>query len=200
MDGTRVSWKWRLRVWWARWRLPALLARFDEEKVIAAFSAISGGVSLGILTLAAGLTSLPLMFPPLGPSAFILFTMPMSKTAASRTVVLGHGVSLLAGLFAWHLCAWTGASPFVAAAIAFAVASTAMLTVDAPHPPAAATALVVALGMVQQWWHPLVLMAAVVALVAQAALFSRLVGLPKPLWRFKSISDDNPFDAGDAVG
>ena len=56
----------------------------NPQFVVLLFVTTSGVTALGTITLAAFLTNLPLLFPPLGPSAFILFRTPMSPQAAPR--------------------------------------------------------------------------------------------------------------------
>ena len=51
------------------------------------------------------LARLPLLFPPLGPSAFILFYTPMSVAASPRNVIMAHFLAVGAGLGALHLLA-----------------------------------------------------------------------------------------------
>ena len=80
----RMSLKMRWLVWRARLSTPALLARHDETKVISTMAALNGGGAILTIGLFAWLTDLPLVFPALGPSTFILFTMPLTRGADMR--------------------------------------------------------------------------------------------------------------------
>jgi len=153
-------------------------------------------VALGIISAAAYLTKLPLLFPPLGPSAFVLFRTPMSAAACPRSVILSHAIALGIGLLFLQLSAalfpesvasgllelsW----PRVAAiALSMGAISIVMIALGCSHPPAAATAIIAAMGY---FHNPLQIggfLAAVGLLVAQAFLFHRLLGgLPYPRWR-----------------
>ena len=57
-----------------------------------------------------------------------------------------------------------------------------MILLNVPHPPAAATAMIVALGVITKTWYLLVLEAAVALLVAQAIVINRRTGVSYPLW------------------
>ncbi|GAA0654337.1 hypothetical protein GCM10010193_00570 [Kitasatospora atroaurantiaca] len=51
------------------------------------------------------------------------------------------------------------------------------------HPPAGATTLIVAMGLLRTPGQLAVIMLAVVLLVVQGLLVNRLAGIPYPLWR-----------------
>ena len=91
-----------LRLRWLRWRarlsVPSLLASADERSVVSRVAAINGGLAILIISLFAWLTDLPLLFPVLGPSAFILFSKPFSADAAPRSVVGGHFIAMATAL------------------------------------------------------------------------------------------------------
>jgi len=70
------------------------------------FVLITGSAALGIISLAAWLTKLPLLFPPLGPSAFILFYTPMSEQASPRSVFVSHAMGVSAGFAALWIMNW----------------------------------------------------------------------------------------------
>ncbi len=157
---------------------------------------LEGATALGILSVTAYLIRLPLLFPPLGPSAFILFRTPMAKAASPRSVFLSHATALLSGLVAVRLVSWlfpetAPATPadiswtsIGALALAMGLSSVAMITLRCSHPPAAATALIAAMGYITTWSHALGLLAAVSLLLAQAFIFNRIFsGLPYPRWR-----------------
>ena len=57
-----------------------------------------------------------------------------------------------------------------------------MIRLNVPHPPAAATTLIVSLGVVSRPAHLVVLEAAVGLLVGQAIIINRLTGVRYPLW------------------
>jgi CBS-domain-containing membrane protein len=142
------------------------------------------------------LTRLPLLFPQLGPSAFILFHTPMSVTASPRNVLLSHTLAVASGLFALWLVGWiypqAGLSdPFalnwyriLVIALTMGVSGVIMVGVKCVHPPAAASALIAAMGFLNSMDQVLGVIGAMTLLVLEAILFNRIIGgLPYPLWR-----------------
>jgi CBS-domain-containing membrane protein len=69
-------------------------------------------------------------------------------------------------------------------AVSLALATTAalMILLNVPHPPAAATAMIVALGVVTRPAYLAVLEAAVALLVGQAIVINRFTGVRYPFW------------------
>jgi CBS-domain-containing membrane protein len=57
-----------------------------------------------------------------------------------------------------------------------------MIRLNVPHPPAAATTLIVSLGLVTRPGYLVVLEAGVALLVLQAIIINRLAGVRYPLW------------------
>lgn len=164
--------------------------------VVAAFALLSGASALALITLAAQVLDLPLLFPPLGPTAFILFYTPMAATASPRNTIQAHCLAVCAGL--GSLWAVNYAFPeanladpatmngyrVAAITLAMILISTAMMLTRSIHPPAAASALIAAMGYLHNPTQILGLPAAVLFLVFLALVWNRVVGgLPYPLWR-----------------
>ena len=57
-----------------------------------------------------------------------------------------------------------------------------MIRLNVPHPPAAATTLIVSLGVVTRPAYLIVLEAGVALLVVQAIIINRLTGVRYPIW------------------
>jgi len=179
-------------IWRARLSLPVLLARFDERKVVSCLAAVNGGLAILTIGLFAWLTDLPLVFPALGPSAFILFSSPMSPAAAPRSVILGHLTAMACGLAARLLTSYLAEAPvsveasgwpsLCSASLALAATCLLLIRLSCQHPPACASGLVIALGGVIYWSDLLLMALAVVWLTAQAVAMNRLAGLPVPTW------------------
>jgi CBS-domain-containing membrane protein len=142
------------------------------------------------------LTELPLLFPQLGPSAFILFYTPMSERASPRNVIVSHVISVLAGLmFLWFFAtlypgnylfdpAVMNGHRIVVIALTMGFSCVTMVLLQCVHPPAAASALIAAMGYLQTAEQVLGIIAAVILIVLAAIVFNRLIGgLPYPLWR-----------------
>jgi CBS-domain-containing membrane protein len=160
------------------------------------FVFVAGATALGILTLAASLTRFPLLFPQLGPSAFILFYTPMSVAASPRNLVLSHSLAVVGGFlslwFVGSICPEADLSdPSVldgyrvaAIALSMGLIGAAMITLKSVHPPAAASALITAMGYLSTPDKILGILGAVILLGLEAILFNRVIGgLPYPLWR-----------------
>jgi len=108
----------------------------------------------GLLGLATGQLWL---FPSLGPTALMQAHSPEHKTSRPYNVVVGHFIGLASALFAvWIFGIATAPSVFaqhelswprvLAATLAIFLATVLEVILRAPHPPAASTTLLVALG------------------------------------------------------
>jgi len=187
-----VSLKTRWLMWRSRLSTPALLTRFDERKVVSLVAAVNGGLAILTIGVFAWLADLPLVFPALGPSAFILFSSPLSPGGAPRSVVLGHFAALACGCVAWRLLSFLAGAPvsleaggwslFCSASLAMALSCLVLVRLSCPHPPACASGLVVALGAVTHWQDLLFVALGIVWLTTQAVAMNRFAGLPVPAW------------------
>ena len=188
----------RVVAFFAHLRLGYLLRDGRHSRsAVRIFVFIEGLSALAIIASAAYLAKLPLLFPPLAPSAFILFRTPLSRPASPRAVLLSHSLAMLLGLAMLHLFSllfpeanlhgddalnWPR---IFALALAMGLTSLAMILLDCAHPPATATALVAAMGYFDGLLQVAALPLAVLLLLAQALVFNRLLGgLPFPLWSF----------------
>lgn len=150
---------------------------------------LGSGLSLAVCSAIALGTSLPWVFPSLGPTAFLAFTAPGAPANHPRRVLLGHGIAIVCGAAAVWLFGVattpatleTGTDPAHVGAVILALAATGGLTVllDAEHPPAGATTLIVALGLIRGPRDLFLMEAAVLALVLVCAALLRL-GLGDP--------------------
>jgi CBS-domain-containing membrane protein len=160
-----------------------LLTRFPNRWTRAGFAFLNGGVAIGILAGAAASTDQPLIFPALGPSAFLFFYQPSAPSSAPRNAILAHASALLIGWTAWELSGIAGGGGFVTVALTLGVTCAVMIAFGIPHPPAASTALMVTLGAVQGWQEIAAMLIGVVLLTLQALVFNRLAGISYPLWQ-----------------
>jgi CBS-domain-containing membrane protein len=180
------------------YHLSELQQRFGAVPVQSVYTVINGFISLGLLGLTAHLAHEPYLFPSLGPTALILFVTPKAEVAAPRNVVLGHLIGVLCGYGALLVTGLTLAPPAFLVGVtgarvicaALALSFTGGLTVlfKCQHPPAGATTLIIALGIMTKPYVLLVLMEAVVILVLQAIGINRLAGIDYPLWRQKAAA------------
>jgi CBS domain-containing membrane protein len=147
------------------------------------FVFVTSFLTIGLLALVAMLSGTPLVFPSLGPTAFMLFHDPQAEASSPRHTILGHAIGIVCGFAALWMTGLANAPPTMTEHLnlarvlcaVIALASTGLLMSAAKlwHPPAGATTLIVALGFITQPYHLLVMEAAVVALVVMAMGINR---------------------------
>jgi CRP-like cAMP-binding protein len=162
------------------------------SRIWALFMFVNGFVSIAILTGLARLFDTPFIFPTLGAVAFLVFFTPTTAPASPRNALCGNAVAIACGYGALVATGLQHAGPatdahlgwarVLAVSLALAATSALMILLNIPHPPAAATAMFVALGAVTKPAYLLVLEAAVALLVLQAIVINRLTGVRYPLW------------------
>ncbi|MDQ2677710.1 MAG: HPP family protein [Actinomycetota bacterium] len=175
-----------------RFRVPALVERHSSTTIMGAFALVNGVISIGIMSAAAVLTRQPLIFPSLGPTAFLLFYTPTAPAASPRNTLCGHAIGAAAGYLSLVLFGLTAAAPALAtevtwarvgaAALSLGLTSGLMVWCRVPHPPAGATTLIVSLGILREPEQLVVLMLAVVLLVLQGFVINHLAGIDYPRW------------------
>jgi CBS domain-containing membrane protein len=149
-------------------------------------------LALAISGLAAYLARQPLLFPSLGPTAFLFFEQPMAETSSPRNTLIGHAVAIGAGAFSLAVFGLLG-DPSVllenvtlarigAGALSVALTGAVSLLLRASHPPTGATTLIVSLGFLQTPPEMAVLMVGVILLTVVGWLINRAAGVPVPLW------------------
>ena len=156
-------------------------------------------LAVGSLLLAVGLIGLaagqPWLFPSLGPSAFLQAEKPGEKSARFYNMVIGHLVGMLAGVAAVLLLGASSAPAVLASkelvpVRLWAATLSALLTMlglgllKAPHPPAAATMLLVTLGAFPPTWcsaGTIVVGVLILAILGEGVRYLRLDLLPPPL-------------------
>jgi CBS domain-containing membrane protein len=157
------------------------------------FTVLNVGVAVLVLGSLTYFASEPLLYPALGAASFIVFGDPQSKAACPRSALYGHCVAagsayLSLWLFGLGTAPAFGPEGFEPRAIgattlAMVLLQGVLLFLDAPHPPAGATALIVSLGIIpspRQFW---VLVCGLLVLLAQATAAYALVGVSDyPLW------------------
>jgi CBS domain-containing membrane protein len=175
-----------------RLRVPALVKRHSSTSVMGSFAFVNGVISIGIMTIAALITNEPLIFPSLGPTAFLLFYTPTAPSASPRNTILGHAIGAGVGYLSLVIFGLTDAGPALttgitpsrvgAAALSLGLTSGLMVWWRVPHPPAGATTLIVSLSILSEPVDLVVLMFAVCLMVVQGYIINRLAGIPYPKW------------------
>jgi hypothetical protein len=121
----------------------------NRQIVVILFAMSAGAITLGTITAAALVIHLPLLFPPLAPSAFILIVTPLAAVASPRNVVLSHTPAVVVGMaslntvdamvpeaglmVAGSMCAYR----VLAIAMTVGAISAMMTLLRCSHPPAA---------------------------------------------------------------
>jgi CBS-domain-containing membrane protein len=135
----------------------------------------------------------PLVFPSLGATAFLIFETPMAEIGSPRNTIIGHTVGVLAGALSLAIFGLlsapsvyvTGVSVPRIGAIALAVALTggALRVLRSAHPPAGATTIIVASGLLATARGMVDVVIGVVLLTVAGWVINHLMGVPAPRWR-----------------
>lgn len=175
-----------------RLQLPELTARPTSVPWLAIFSFVNGCLSIGLMAMAARITNHSLLFPSLGPTAFLFFFSPLAATASPRNALYGHAIGAASGYLSLVIFGLTEQGPALesgvtdervfASALSLGLTSGLMVLLRAPHPPAGATTLIISLGILREVQDLIVLMVAVALLTGQAFVINRLAGIPYPRW------------------
>ncbi len=140
---------------------------------------------LSVPALIAWVTGRPFIFPSLGPSAFS-FVIGGTAENTGRKVIGGHLIGVAGGLLAYHLVARGLAlavlpSPLslsllrlaASGVISVVLTTVGMLKLQAEHPPACATTLIVSLGIMASFRDAICIMLAVAAMYAVNKLIAK---------------------------
>ncbi|GGG70604.1 HPP family protein [Edaphobacter dinghuensis] len=181
-----------------RIRLDWLLRHLPPRLVWAGYVFINSFITIAILSLLAGFTGSPFVFPSLGPTAYLFFFAPMGKSSSPRHAILGHAIGLICGYAAYVVMGSHGFAvtslgevswrEVMAAALSLAATGAIMVLLRVSHPPAGATTLIVSLGILTKPEYLVIIEVAVILLTAQAWAINRVAGLDYPLWE-KSTTD-----------
>lgn len=145
---------------------------------------LTAGLLLAVAAGLAVLTGQPLVFPSLGPTAYVLAREPTVGT--TRRVVGGHAIGVAAGVLSYRLLATglvvTGSlAPLgeatlrlgAAAVLSVGLTTAGMVALDAEHAPACATTLICALGLLRTPLETGGILVAVVVLLGSHRLLTR---------------------------
>jgi CBS-domain-containing membrane protein len=175
-----------------RARLRTHERRRDSTLWLGAFALVNGGLSTALMALGARVTGEPLVFPSLGPTAFMLFYQPTSAAACPRNAIVGHLIGIAAGYVSLVVFGLQHAAPALtggvtwgwigSASLSLGLTAGAMIWLRVPHPPAAATTLIVSLGILPRPSQLVALFAAILLLVFQGFVINRVAGIPYPIW------------------
>jgi CBS domain-containing membrane protein len=149
-------------------------------------------VAIGLSGLWAYIVKQPLVFPSLGATAFLIFETPMAEVGTPRNTIIGHSVGVAAGVTSLAIFGLldapsvyvSGVSLGRVGAIALAVALTGgiLRVVRSAHPPAGATTIIVASGLLAKPRQLLDVLIGVLLLTIAGWCLNRLMGVPAPVW------------------
>lgn len=158
----------------------------------ASYVGIGCLLSMGSLAGVAAVTQTPFIFPSLGPTAYLLYFAPQAPASTPRACMLGHAIALLCGYAALTVSGLVDRPPdaniqvelarVISAGLALGLTSFVLILADIDHPPAGATTLIVALGLITHPWQLVVMELAAGVLLLQAIVLNALSGLPVPRW------------------
>lgn len=151
-----------------------------------------GAVALVVAGVAAVATHQPWLFPSLGPAVMPHVEKPRAPESSPRNTLVGHGVALLAGFGFLVACGLRDhpsalqegvtAPRIAAAAGSLATTALVLLVVNASHPPAGATTLIVSLGLLRTPTQLAVAAGAVVVVTAIDWFYNQVAGARMPVW------------------
>jgi CBS domain-containing membrane protein len=134
----------------------------------------------------------PLLFPSLGATAFLIFETPMAEVGSPRNTIIGHTVGVAAGALSLVLFGlWNSPSVYAtgmtaprigAVALAVALTGGVLRVLRSAHPPAGATTIIVASGLLARPAQLLDILVGVLLLTAAGWSLNRLFGVPAPVW------------------
>jgi CBS-domain-containing membrane protein len=149
-------------------------------------------IAMIVSGLAAYLFRQPLLFPSLGPTAFLIFRTPMAASASPRNTLIGHGAAIMVGygtlvLFGLRhtpnvLQAAISPARIGAATLSVALTSALLILFRSLHPPAGATTLIVSLGLLSAFHAIIMIALGIVILTVTSWLINRALGVPVPRW------------------
>jgi hypothetical protein len=158
----------------------------------AVYTFIGSLLTIGISGLVAWGLDEPFLFPSLGATAFLMFETPLAEVSSPRNAIIGHLVGAAVaffwlwvfGLIDMPSAIQAGFTGERVAAIALSLAFTGgiLRLIRAAHPPAGATTVIVALGLLDNGHQMIILALGTLLVVIPAGIINRLLGVPAPIW------------------
>ncbi|HET6868064.1 MAG TPA: HPP family protein [Solirubrobacteraceae bacterium] len=158
----------------------------------AVYTFIGSLFAIGFSGLWAYAVKEPLVFPSLGATAFLIFETPMAEIGTPRNTIVGHTVGILAGAVSLAIFGLLNSpSLYVsgltlgrvcAMALAVALTGGVLRLIRSAHPPAGATTIIVASGLLHTPRQMLDVLVGVVLLTIAGWLLNRAMGVPAPRW------------------
>ena len=157
-----------------------------------AFVFVNGFFAVAVVASLAVLCHTSWVFPSVGPTAFLLYSMPTSLSACPRNTLCGHALGIACGYGSLVLTGLEQRAAanldavqwprMLAAAVSLAATSFLMIAFRVVHPPAGATTLIVSLGFITSPLHLCVMECAILLMTLQALAVNRMAGVCYPFW------------------
>ncbi|MCU1481819.1 MAG: hypothetical protein JWQ19_2605 [Subtercola sp.] len=151
----------------------------------AAYAAVLTILTLAITGAVGLLIKQPWLFPSLGPTVMLFFESPKQPSSRPLNTIVGHLVGIAAGLACYTALGLTGQPsalvggltvPYViAGALAVGVTTAVLSLLKMAHPPAGASTLIVALGILHTPAQLPSMVGAVLLITAAGWAFNRLL-------------------------
>lgn len=158
----------------------------------AVYTFVGSLLAIGLSGIWAYAVKQPLLFPSLGATAFLIFETPMAEVGSPRNTIIGHTVGVAAAVLSLAIFGLldapsvyiTGVSVARIGAIALSVALTGgvLRVLRSAHPPAGATTIIVASGLLARPRQILDVLIGVLLLTIAGWLLNRAMGVPAPIW------------------
>lgn len=152
---------------------------------------IGTAITASVIGFTASVLREPFVFPSLGPTMFLMFFAPLAVMSAPRNVIIGHGLGISSGFAALLIFGLVSVPADLfelslarvgAIVLALSLTFSLMIWWGFPHPPAGATALIVALGILATPVDLAIMMLAVLVVTVCAFIINRLAGVHVPIW------------------
>ena len=151
----------------------------------ATYAAILAIVTLAITGAVGLLVKQPWLFPSLGPTVMLFFESPKQPSSRPLNTIVGHFVGIAAGVTCFTVFGLSGhrsapiggltVSYVIAGAVAVGITTAVLSLLKLPHPPAGASTLIVALGILHTPVQLLSMVGAVVLITTAGWAFNRLL-------------------------
>jgi CBS-domain-containing membrane protein len=162
------------------------LAQFQQRRGGgASYAAILAIVVLSLTGIVGLLIKQPWLFPSLGPTVMLFFESPEQPASRPLNTIVGHLVGIAAGIACYTAFGLAGqpsapaggltVSYVIAGALAVGITTAVLSLVKLPHPPAGASTLIVALGILHTPAQLLSMVGAVLLITAAGWAFNRLL-------------------------
>lgn len=157
----------------------------------APYVMVTATLSMALLGVLAVWAAEPFIFPPLGPTLFILFAFPMAQEAHPRNVIGAHLIGLLSGIIALVIFGLVNVAPDLtdldwnrlgAVIVALVIAIGILMGLRFLHIPGIATAMVVAMGLLSAPADWTFMLLGVIVATLLGVCVNRTAGIPHPLW------------------